>query len=234
MDYTLTPVNSTGFTGSNGTNIETLVSWLDTFPSSGGGYYAVIDNKCKLEFSQDATGVRGLADLTGSYTDDQYVFGTLGDLSPSGSTLAYLSLFLQCQGTRANPPTTTSNYRLKISQDSTESPLTTKIQQVSGTTATDLASDTSVTWASGDKALFVVIGGVLEVYRDSGSGWGASPIMTYDDSASPLTGGVPGFNINRPDTYTWDDIEMGDASAGGGGPSIAPIAARHINNLMGA
>ena len=225
---TYTPVITFDFNGTNGTDIETLHTRLDPFPTNQTGYYSVISNACKLEFTTSSDAF-GLADITGTYTDDQYMEGTLGSLSAGSGPTSWLGGMLQCQGTRANPPTATSNYRLRISQDTDEGALTTKIQKMSALVVTDLASTTSVTWANGNKFRFEVLDGVLSVYRDTGSGFG-SAILTYDDSGSQLTGGKPGFIIRRSDIYTLDDVAFGDVTAGGGGSSIAAIS--HYYRMM--
>lgn len=207
--YTLAAVNSTGFTGSDGTDIETLVTWLDAFPSTSGGYYAVTSNKCKLEFS--ANEVNGLADVTGSYTENQYVVGRVGDLSEAGITGRYLGAFLHCTGA-SSAGTTASYYRLEISQDNTTTPLVTRVMRVTSGSAVQIASINNVTWVNGDRFLFVDYGGTIEVYRDSGSGFGSTPILSVDDTGSRLSGGGPGLIIRTPDSHTLDDVEMGDAT----------------------
>jgi hypothetical protein len=207
--YTLTAVRSTDFTGADGTNIETLVAWLDAFPSTSGGYYAVTTNKCKLEFS--ASEVNGLADVTGSYTEDQYVVGRVGDLSEAGITGRYLGAFLHCTGA-SSAGTTASYYRLEISQDNTTTPLVTRVMRVTSGSAVQIASINNVTWVNGDRFLFVDYSGTIEVYRDSGSGFGSTPILSVDDTGSRLSGGGPGLIIRTPDSHTLDDLEMGDAT----------------------
>jgi hypothetical protein len=207
--YTLTAVRSTDFTGADGTNIETLVTWLDAFPSTSGGLYAVTTNKCKLEFG--AAEVNGLADLTGTYTNNQYVVGRLGDLSASGIPGRYLGAFLHCAGA-TSAGTTASYYRLEISQDNTTTPLVTRVMRVTSGSAVQIASINNVTWANGDRFLLVDYDGTIEVYRDSGSGFGGTPILSVDDTGSRLSGGGPGLIIRAPDLHTLDDVDMGDAT----------------------
>lgn len=207
--YTLTAVRSTAFTGTDNADVEPAITWLDAFPSTSGGYYAFISNALKLQFS--AGDVNGLADLTGSYTNNQYVVGRLGNLSAAGFAARWIGAFLHCTGA-SGPGTAATYYRLRISQDSTESPLTTKIFRVVSGTATEIASTTGVTWANGDRFLFVDYDGDIEVYRDSGSGFGSTPVLTFDDTASRLTGGGPGLIIRVPDDFTLDDVEMGNAA----------------------
>lgn len=207
--YTLTAVRTTNFTGADGTNIETLVNWLDPFPETdNGGYYAVISNKCKLEFSNND--LLGLADLTGSYANNQYVVARLGDLDLLGSPSSRIEAFLHCTGGSATG-TSANHYRMVISQYTVE-PTTTRIFRVNSGASTQIAIDTSLTWANGDRFLFVDYGGTIEVYRDSGSGFGSTAVLSVDDTASRLTGGVPGFMLRRPDAHTLDDLEMGDAT----------------------
>ena len=207
--YTLTPVRTADFTAANGTNIETLVSWLDAFPSTASGYYAVIDNKCKLEFA--ASDVNALADLTGTYTNNQYVVGRVGDLAASGITGRYLGGLLHCTGASA-AGTTASYYRLEISQDNQTVPLVTRVMRVTSGTAVQIATSQAVTWGNGDRFLLVDHDGIIEVYRDSGGGFGSTAVLSVDDTASRLTGGGPGIIIRIPDMHTLDDVEFGDAS----------------------
>lgn len=206
--YTRTPVRTADFTASNGTNPETLYTWLDSFPANDTGYYVIRSNKLELDFSHD--GKRGLADLTGTYGNRQYVIARIGNLSSTSSSLRWLAAYLHAQGLGA----TADYYRLQISQDSTTTPLTTKIFRVDNDgTPSELESINNVTWGNDDLFMFVSYDGTLEVYRDSGSGFGSTPIMTYTDG-SPLTGGGPGIQINTPDLFTMDDVEMGTLSIG--------------------
>jgi hypothetical protein len=226
--YTLTAVRSTDFTGADGTNIETLVTWLDAFPSTSGGYYAVTTNKCKLEFS--ASEINGLADVTGSYTEDQYVVGRVGDLSEAGITGRYFGAFLHCTGA-SSAGTTASYYRLEISQDSTTTPLVTRVMRVTSGSAVQIASINNVTWANGDRFLFVDCDGTIEVYRDSGSGFGGTPILSVDDTGSRLSGGGPGLIIRTPDLHTLDDVEMGDATLSAG-PTLSSATVVSTGNTI--
>lgn len=206
--YTLTPVRTADFTASDGTNPETLYSWLDPFPSASGGYYEVNTNALRLAFDQD--GKRGLADLTGTYGNRQYVIGRLVNISASVQATRWLGAYLHCQGAGA----TADYYRLQISQDTNTTPLTTKIFRVDNDgTPSEVASINNVTWASSDRFMFVAYDGTLEVYRDSGSGFGDTPIMSYTDG-SPLTGGVPGVHIQKSLDFRLDDVEMGTLSIG--------------------
>lgn len=231
--YTLTAVRTTSFTGTAEADVEPAITWLDAFPSTSGGYYAFDSTGTALKLQFSAGDVNALADITGTYTNDQYVVGRLGNLGAAGLTSAWVGGLLHCTGA-TSAGTTASYYRLVISQDSSTTPLTTKIFRASGGTPTEIASTNSVTWANGDRFLFVDYAGTIEVYRDSGSGFGSSPVLTFDDTASRLTGGGPGIQIRRADTYTLDDVEMGDATLGGGGSSVGVglLSPRLINSRL--
>ena len=213
--YTLTPVRGPiDFTGTPEADVQPVYQWLDPFPSTagGGGLYAfnATGDGVKLQFNNND--LDGMYDSAGSYTNNQYVVGRLRNLSTGGSISRKLGGLLHCSGpTLAG--TSAQFYVLEISQDSTTTPLTTKIFRVTtGDVRVEIGSTNSVTWANIDRFLFVDHDGLIEVYRDSGSGFGSTPVLSVNDTSARLTGGTPGFIIRSADSFTLDDVEFGDAS----------------------
>lgn len=213
--YTRTLVRTTDFTAADGANPETAFPWLDSFPNTAGGYYVIRGNRLQLDFGQP--GDQGLADLTGTYNNRQYVIARLLSLTTAPSAARWLGGYLHGQGANA----TADLYQLRISQDSSSTPLTTKFFRIDNAgTPVEVASTTAITWADNDLFFFIAYDGVLELYRDSGGGFGTTPLLTYTDP-SPLTGGVPGIHINGQDSLELDDVEMGTAVIAAANPVLS-------------
>lgn len=208
-----TPVQSLTFTASDGTAVQTAETSL-SLVWGGSGFLIVNTNRCVMNFSNASP---RMARDGGTYTDDQYIEAVVGGFTGGGSA-RYIMLAVQYG---ADTDAASDFYALRIFNDN---PRTCDIAKYVNGSPTVVAGPTSIAWADNDVALIEIVGGVLSVYRDSGSGYG-SAILTYDDSASPLTGGKPalGHRDSSGGPVLWiDTVEMGDVTSGGGS-SIAAI-----------
>lgn len=188
--------------------IETLYASLQYVEGATGFLYATNVGTFVSRYS--ATSRLMVRDNANTYGSDQGILGKL--LLSVGYPGNYAIAALQASGLDA----TASYYSLEIESSS---PRTMRVRKVVSGSATTLVSRTTDGWVDTDTFDFNQLAGVLSVSRNG------SEIWTYDDSASPITGGKPAIGILPAGggfVSGLDDVDMGEVSAGGG-PSTSSL-----------
>lgn len=198
-----TAVDTIPFAGGAAVDVATTYSSLTFIVSTTAGYLKQ-DGGGRM-YKAFSTATPRLLRAAGSYTNDQYATWELDDIT-TGFATDWMYLVLQASAdTSAN-----ADYYAARVNNATGSKTTELIKVTNGSLAS-LASTTSAAWVDGDIMLAEIVGGVLTVYRNGAS------VLTYDDSASPFTGGKPGFGLlpTAGATVYVGPVEMGDVTSGG-------------------
>ncbi len=167
----------------------------------------VVSNVCKA-----SGGNRSICKWvgTGTFSNDQYATATLAGLGNFGvSENCGVAVRI---GTGTNATHTGYYYYVTDNGGSTR---TAHLMKRDANTDTALNS-TGSEWANGDTIELEVEGNVLRAYKNG------SLMVTYTDSASPLTTGIPGFMVDGEGQI--DNWVGGDLTAAGGDVALSGSA----------